>query len=137
MPVCLRLPKEWHSAAVAAADVAAVAVVFVAVEVEVVGVVVCVSPASAGEVHAAPAPVGAVHAALRRLRCLRRLRWLCPILLGMVASLGLGLQLLGKLYTSGSAIWRRIGASRADRGGREAGGRKFNRRTYEIAFRRA
>ena len=63
MPVCLRLPKEWHSAAVAAADVAAVAVVFVAVEVEVVGVVVCVSPASAGEVHAAPAPAGAVRAA--------------------------------------------------------------------------
>jgi hypothetical protein len=59
MPVCLRLPKEWHSAAVAAADVAAVAVVVVAVEVEVV----CVSPASAGEVHAAPAPAGAVRAA--------------------------------------------------------------------------
>lgn len=47
----------------AAADVAAVAVVFVAVEVEVVGVVVCVPPASAGEVRAAPAPAGAVHAA--------------------------------------------------------------------------
>jgi hypothetical protein len=62
MPLCPRLPKEWHSAA-AATDVAAVAAVVVAVEVEVVGVVVCVSRASAGEAHAAPAPVGAVHAA--------------------------------------------------------------------------